>query len=295
MRESSEPGVANIVVRAFDQNGTVLGQSTTDQAGNYMIDYLGKNNYYLEFDMPLGFTMTTPNMGNDDTMDSDIDNSNGPSTTKWYNIIPGEHMPNVDAGVIYGVLPVTWTDVWGEHRDSHNFVEWILGSEHSVSHYEVEKSLNSTDAFRNIGQVLSKGDSSGEVSYDFEDYDVYETGIYYYRIKQIDLDGRFDYSDIVAINVESDTDEHEIDMYPNPVVNEVTIELGVTKAVSDMSIDVFNAEGKLVRKNLVMDLDLSPGSKKYKMNVSQMAKGVYSVHVNLDNDKIVKKLIIVSN
>jgi len=296
MRESNEPGVGNIVVRAYDQNGAMLGSSTTDQNGNYMIDYLGKNNYYLQFDMPLGYTVTTPNMGGDESLDSDVDNSNGPSTTKWYQVQPGEHMPNVDAGVIFEPLPVVWLDIWGEDQTTHNYVEWSVASEVNVSHYEVQKSMDNAEDFVTIGKVLSTEEEDTEIIYSYEDYDNKVSGVYYYRIKQFDYNGQFDYSKIISINKDAaDEGTNTAEMYPNPVVNELTIELDVKKSIDELSVDIHDATGKLVRKNMIMDIALDQGIKKYKVNVSDMAKGVYSVQIKLDNQTIVKKLIVVSN
>ena len=84
-------------------------------------------------------------------------------------------------------------------------------------------------------------------------------------------------------------------MYPNPVVNDLTIEVELYKSVDDLSIDIYDAAGQLVRKSIVMDIDLTPGTKKYKLNVADMAKGVYSVRINVGKHKINKKLIVISN
>jgi len=294
MRETSEQGLKDVIVRAYDNTGSLLGEATTDSNGDYMIDYLGKNSYYLEFDLPNGFALTTPNMGSDDTMDSDVDGSNGPMTTDYYTINPGEHVPNVDAGVVFGVLSVEWLDIRAENNDSHHTVTWDVSKESNVSHYEVERSLNGLDDFEVIGKILSEEDSPEQRTYSYDDYDVAESGIYYYRINQVELDGAIDYSKVVSVDREAVLLTDNIaSIYPNPVVNELTLELVITKPVEDLTVNIFDAQGRIVRKNAIMDIDVSTGAKTYRIDVRDFSEGVYSMKIMLDRKEIVKKLIVV--
>ena len=294
MRETSEQGIKDVIVRAYDNTGSMLGEATTDNNGEYMIDYLGKNSYYLEFDLPNGLALTTPNMGSDDSMDSDVDGSNGPMTTDYYTISPGEHVPNVDAGVVFGVLSVEWLDVRAENNDSHHTVTWDVAKETNVSHYEVERSLNGLDDFEVIGKILSEGDSPQQRTYSYDDYNVADSGIYYYRVNQVELDGVMDYSKVVSVDRDAVLLADNIaTIYPNPVVNELTLDLVITKPVEDLIINIFDAQGRIARKNAIMDIDVSEGAKTYRVDVRDFSKGVYSMKIMLDRKEIVKKLIIV--
>ena len=294
MRESSEQGLKDVVVRAYDSTGSVLGESVTDNNGEYKIDYLGKNSYYLKFELPNGMAVTTPNRGTDESMDSDVDGSNGPLTTDYYTISPGEHMPHVDAGVVFGVLSVEWLDVRVDNNDSHHTLTWDVAKETNVSHYEVERSLIGLDDFEVISKVLSEGDTPEQKTYSFDDYDVIESGVYYYRVNQVDLDGTTDYSKIVTVSRDELTiGDNSATIYPNPVVNELTLELSITREIDDLTVNIFDAQGRIARKNALMDIGVPVGVKTYNLNVTDLAKGVYSMKIQLDRREIVKKLIIV--
>lgn len=295
MREAGENGVSGITVQAINIEGDMIAESVTDNYGRYMIDYLPKDDYYLHFDLPDGFTLTTPNQGSNSAMDSNVDGSNGPMTTPLYQVLPGEHVAHVDAGVLYSALPVIWSDIWGENRDDHNYIEWILESEINVSHYVVQRSYGNIQNFEAIGDVASYTGNGTMVSYDFNDYDVQESGVYYYRIKQYDLNGIYDYSKIVAIDREyesSDIIKHKVNVYPVPVVEELTVDIEILKMTDELSINIYDAYGQLVRKNIVFDIQVPQGIKQYKIDMIDMAQGVYNLEIKIDKHRVSKKLIV---
>ncbi len=290
MREINEPGIAGIVVRAFDLNGNELGSETTDGQGEYLLDYLGKNSYYLKFDTPQGLGATTPNVGNDEAMDSDVDNSNGYMTTKVYNLMPGQHIPNVDAGIVYSVLSVEWLNFWGENRGAHNFLEWQVSDDLDVSHYEIERSLESADNFEFLAKELSL-QRENAITYNFEDFDIEAASVFYYRIKEVNIDGSYEYSKIISISREEN--DLSIDVYPNPVVDELTLDLSSDKFVSELKVDIYNAQGQLMQNNAVIDLDVPKGRKLYKLAVSKYPPGVYTLNINMDGFESTKKVLVV--
>ncbi|NNK89453.1 MAG: hypothetical protein HKO89_02495, partial [Saprospiraceae bacterium] len=294
LREPGENGVSGVIVEAINDEGDVMGMAVTDNSGNYFIDYLGQADYYIKFNLPPGFTLSTPLVGNDPSIDSDVDGSNGPLTTRYFNVMPGQHVPNVDAGVLYSPLPVEWLDFWGENRDNHNYIEWSLVYEFNLSHYEIERSVNNIENFVKIGEVDPDGSSPTEVSYNYEDFDLYQDGVYYYRIKQYDLNGDYDYSKIVAINLGEveDTGRHKAHVYPIPVVNELTVELEIMRDVDEISVHLYDGLGRMVRKNLLVDINIEAGVKQYKLDMTDLTQGVYSLSIHLDKHKLVEKIIV---
>ena len=293
MRESNEEGVSDVVVRAMNLEGDVVASTVSDEMGHYVLDYLGKDSYFIHFEVPSELYPTSANIGVDDSIDSDIDNSYGEFTTKLYQVSPGAHIPNVDAGLMFGILPVEWLDVWGENRTSHNYIEWNIGTESNVSHYEIERSLNGLSDFEMIGKVLAEGNAVTTLTYNFEDYSNAEAGEYYYRIKQFDLNGEFDYSEIVVID-QRDANARELSamIYPNPVVDVLTVEIDVPISVTNLNANIYDTTGKLVWQNVIVDNQLEVGLKRYSVDIANLASGVYTLKLNLDNDIIFIKLIV---
>ncbi len=291
--DTNEPGVPGVGIIAINTEGQLIAKTTSDANGNYMLDYLHKDKYYIEFSFPQGYVPTYANMGNNENMDSDLDESNGPMTTAYYNVMPGEHTASIDVGVVLEVLPVTWKSFTGECRASHNYLEWITASERNSSHYEVERSINATENFETIGKVLAAGTTQEEQTYDFEDFDILEEGIYYYRIKQLDLDGRFDYTDVIAITVDKSEGYNSVDLqvYPNPVAEVLTMKLDLEQEVNQLEIRLLDNLGRRVQQYGIYDFDLGIGTKFYDLDLSGLSAGNYNIKAVVDNHTIVQKII----
>jgi fibronectin-binding autotransporter adhesin len=112
-------------------------------------------------------------------------------------------------------LPVTWlafNAAWVNHDVE---LIWKTAQELNNEKFEVERSLNGID-FNRIGTVLGGGTQSSVMEYNFIDAEASRYSKYYYRIRQVDFDGKSDYSKvIVLLPLESSTQRWEA--YPNPV------------------------------------------------------------------------------
>ncbi len=290
-RENGENGVSDVVVRAYDALGNQIAETTTDREGRYMIDRLNNNTIYLEFLIPEDMEMTLSNVG-DDAEDSDVDHSNGPNTTQYYTVRSGEHMANVDAGVRRTTLGIDYQDFLGEYRQSHNYLYWMMKSDEALSHFAIERSFGDQENFEEIGKILSEEDNTN-TNYEYRDYDVSKNGIYYYRIVQFGLDGSSDYSEVISITVDSQSGSHRINVYPNPVSNQATVEIYSPETVNLFELDIYDKLGRLVKDNVLASEDLSPGFNKFYLNTDVLDRGVYNLHIIVDNKIEVKKLIVI--
>jgi len=110
------------------------------------------------------------------------------------------------------VLPVEWKTLSAKKTFENIVISWGTYSEKNNAYFEIEKSSNGV-TWEVVGEVKGSGTTSSETNYSILDEDV-ESGLVYYRIKQVDFDGKFDYSSIVFINVE----HKDIikGLYPNP-------------------------------------------------------------------------------
>lgn len=95
-------------------------------------------------------------------------------------------------------LPVEWLSFEGEVVSSYGELRWATASEQNTSHFEVQRAEDAVQ-FETIGSVAAAGFSSSVMQYNFTDRDGLE-GIHYYRIKQVDLDGQYDYSNVIALD-----------------------------------------------------------------------------------------------
>lgn len=220
--------------------------------------------------------------------DSDFGHMYGPNTTAMFSLAPGDNIQNIDAGLRGGVVPVEWLYVSAENRDKINLVSWATGNEVNVSHFEVERSINSASDFTKISDKVISDSPADGAEYSLEDNDLIGAGVYYYRIKQIDFNGEFTYSDVVSVRVAKSVDE--VAIYPNPAVDEVNVAITIDEA-QDVEMDLYDAKGSLVMKGLYASF-LESGSHEFKLNLRDIPKGSYSIAIKLRNETIHKKLMI---
>jgi len=293
IHELHEPGVSNVSVRAVNPEGEIITQAISDDEGYYMLDYLGKDQYYIEIDLPSGLQLTLANVGNDDTMDSDIDGSNGENTSPMYSVSPGAHLPDIDIGLLENALPVEWLDFRGWKEGNKNRLEWKVAAELDVSHYTVEKSLTGAYDFEALDDVPFREAEELEKTYIYDDYEIQAGQVYYYRIKQFDYNGDYDYSKIISIQSEDFTfDEVAIGLYPNPAFDRVMLSFDHYTNVQSGELMFFTSAGEVVKKIQISDAIISP-DRPYSVNISDLPSGVYSWLLVVDGFTVIDKLVIV--
>ena len=178
-------------------------------------------------------------------------------------------------------LPITGLSLSAKKLNKISLLNWYTLSESNTSHFEVEKSTNGI-GFAAIGNVKSKGNSNTQNNYTFTDEKPAE-GLNYYRIKEVDIDGKFEYSQIVKLWFDKAKDA--LFIYPNPATS--TINIKYESNMESAVINVYDAAGKWVK------LYRLPTSNNLSLNVSELAPGTYTIHISDGVDsqtgKFVKK------
>jgi len=289
VRQSQESGVAGVLVEAYDVQNNMINSAVTNAAGIYRLDNLQKDQYYLKFNPPAGYSFATSNSTTDDSLDSDVDHSNGTNTTGMYSTDPGVHMPNVDAGLVVGVaLPVDLVSFTGQFRSDYVYLAWQTATEINAEYFTVERKHESEDDFVAIGRQPANGSAH---RYNLNDYDVFQGGTYYYRLRMIDADGYEELSDVVSVNINLDRDG--INLFPNPSIDMVNIEFSLTET-KHVQIDIYNMDGRIVSESIIMNT-VNKGKTLAELDLENIPPGVYSVKIQLDNNVITKQLIILEN
>ena len=167
-------------------------------------------------------------------------------------------------------LPVNWRSVTADLNNAKQArIKWRV-DELSVNNYEVEKSIDAIH-YTQIGNIPSKGD--GDNSYEFTEPQLL-ADIAWYRIKQIDIDGRFTYSSIIVLRSGND---HRVSAYPNPVKDIVTIV--VDKKSLDKPAILTDMYGKTLQS-------LRIGSLSFTVNLHGYPAGYYIL--KMENEKPLK-------
>jgi hypothetical protein len=168
-------------------------------------------------------------------------------------------------------------------------LNWATGTEINNDYFTVERSADG-EIFTPIGTVKGNGNSSTIIKYNLTDENALK-GINYYRIKQTDFDGKFEYSKIVAVNnisAEGSATQY-IALYPNPNSGDFNVEY---KGDSDsFNIYIMNIKGEIVKS---YTHQTEKGKIKYiKMNLrSILPSGVYTLIIDEQSHRIFRKIVV---
>lgn len=176
------------------------------------------------------------------------------------------------------LLPIDMVSFVAEKVNQNVQLRWHVSNEVNTDRYEIEQSLNGT-AFTKIGSVLSKG-GDGTNSYEFTDMNPSRQKNNFYRIRQVDKDGRFTYSVIRLVKFTSQT---LITVTPNPASNFIK----VYTTQMPLTVHLYDAGGRKMVSQLITD---GAGQ----INISRFNRGTYilvaeSNGVRIETKKIVKQ------
>ncbi|MBL0134872.1 MAG: T9SS type A sorting domain-containing protein [Chitinophagaceae bacterium] len=144
---------------------------------------------------------------------------------------------------ITSTLPVRLLQFNGRVDAGQVFLNWATADELNNSHFEIERSANGTN-FSKAGSVASKGGNGN--SYNFIDTKPLGA-VTFYRLKQVDLDGRATYSRVLLIR--SDLDKIGAKITPNPFSGSINISFQLVQEESLM-IRLYNQNGQLVKQQV---------------------------------------------
>lgn len=145
-------------------------------------------------------------------------------------------------------MPVKLIKFSGQRLDATQVqLNWTTSAESNNDYFGVQRSTNPAAGFETIGSVKGKGNSAENVTYQFADPNT-ETGYTYYRLKQVDFDGTFAYSQIIAIKGYSE--ELTVKAFPNPgFQKDLTFQVSGVKSGESLSVSVFDARGVALYQN----------------------------------------------
>ena len=118
-----------------------------------------------------------------------------------------------------------------------------------------------------------------------------ENGKYYYRLRQVDIDGTFSFSDIVLINIDRKGD-FKANVYPNPAYRYVNINIETSETTNVHAV-ILDAAGKLVMNN-VINGEMAAGVNEVRIPLEDLSAGSYIIRV-VAGDKVINKKILVLN
>ncbi|MCW5906930.1 MAG: T9SS type A sorting domain-containing protein [Chitinophagales bacterium] len=172
--------------------------------------------------------------------------------------------------------------------NSYIQVKWATAVEIDNNGFQVERSVDAQN-WSAIGWVDGNGNTTVQHNYHFNDYNVTAGIRYYYRLKQIDNDGDYEYTGIASAIINNGITFSVKDFIPNPATHTTTLFITSTGEQS-IEVDIYNAIGQ---KMLSQRHTLSKGTNQLPFTLDQLAAGSYTAIVSSGNEVYSKKLIVV--
>ncbi|HRO48442.1 lectin-like protein [Agriterribacter sp.] len=177
---------------------------------------------------------------------------------------------------INSILPVTGLKFQVSETAKGSFLTWSTQTEINTLHFDIEHSDDGIH-FNKIGQQSAAGNSSFRREYEWL-HTAPSAGYNYYRLKQVDTDGRYTFSEIKLLKIEKE----KISITPNPVRSQLTVNYPYNKKPATLLI---------LRSNGVQTHKITIKQNQTLIDVSQMSAGIYYITIIGDTKPVTMKFI----
>ena len=177
-------------------------------------------------------------------------------------------------------LPVSISKFEGHRVNKQVDLNWTTAQEINNDHFEIERSLDGV-SYQSIGRVNSKlHNTSLPTDYVFSDLNP-ANGMNFYRLKQVNADGKFVYSDVVAIKFDNPVIDALI-INPNPVGKILRVVCNANENTTVTS-NIYSSDGRLVKS---ITTNFLIGSNTVTADVSSLSTGTYFVVLSRPNERM---------
>ncbi len=252
-------------------NPITLSWTGTDDTGGCGIDYY---TIYVSTDQ-VNYSVLIPRISSTDTT-----LSLPPDSTYCFFVLATDRVGNketlrqgeVKCTYLGSPLPVTWLYFRGKTVVKDNILDWATANEQNSKQFDVERSLNGTN-FNRIGIVNASGNSNQTATYQYADrnIDQLNSEFMFYRLKQIDIDGKFKYSNVVRLRYNEKNTANTI-VYPNPTPGLVTMLVGDNALIGTVAV-LYDINGRLL-ESIKITASSQP------VNLSKYINGIYFIKLN---------------
>ena len=185
------------------------------------------------------------------------------------------------------VVPVELTSFTAEVSSGNVLLNWSTATETNNSGFEVQRKHGTND-FEAVGFVPGYGTTTENKTYSFVDGNL-ASGNYTYRLKQIDFDGSFSFSDEVNVDVSNPIQFELSQNYPNPFNPSTTISFTIPQS-SMVTLKVYNALGQEMKT--IVSQNLEAGQHSITFEASDLNSGIYFYKLEAGNFVEVRKMTL---
>lgn len=176
-------------------------------------------------------------------------------------------------------LPIELLSFTGQLKDGKGILKWSTASETNNDYFTLERSMNGID-FEKIGEVQGAGNSTTILDYSFTDENPF-SGINYYRLRQTDFDGAFDYSEIIALRF---SDPSKYTSWYNQASSQILVHINDNEHLQ-RAFELADASGRIIYKTLSC-------AEEVQINTTAFSRGIYLLRI-LDGGGCSNRKIVV--
>lgn len=177
-----------------------------------------------------------------------------------------------------GPLPVGLKNFYASRKSNTVVLNWQTAFEQNAAAFEIER--NTGNGFVNVGQVTATNNSNGS-TYSFNDNNAVKA-ISQYRLKMVDKDGKFQYSEIRSVKGLNGVSDFTV--YPNP--SNGNAKVTISDISEAMELQVIDNTGRTLKKYTL--------SNSSQVELSGLSRGMYMIRLvnNVSGESIIKKLTV---
>lgn len=193
------------------------------------------------------------------------------------------------------VVPVELISFTAEEKNNSIELKWKTATEQNNRGFEIQKSVLNSEKpneriWETLGFVEGKGTTSYVSNYSFKDL-VFTSLNYAYRLKQIDFDGTYKYTDEITVGSLNTPEKYLLGQnYPNPFNPATTITYQVPVS-GFVSLKVYDALGKEVAE--LVGKEMTAGNYQVKFDASKLTSGIYFYKLQAGNYSDIKKAMLI--
>jgi hypothetical protein len=177
-------------------------------------------------------------------------------------------------------MPVAMLSFIGVVKNGHVELQWKTATEIQNAGWEIERFIPGTIAWQKISFVEGKGNSTTLNEYHFTDLNLISTSTVQYRLKQVDKDGRYSYSNTVTLHLSKDGGTR-LNLFPNPSLNSTTARIHLEKA-ADVQFSIYNSVGQFVKRTSAGILP--KGQNDLSIKTTDLKAGQYFIRLSANED-----------
>lgn len=201
--------------------------------------------------------------------------------------IPG----NEATAYVPAIVPVELISFTSAFNNNNVTLTWQTATETNNQGFQIERrktQVERNEDWKNTGFVNGKGTTTEPQSYSFVDKNL-EAGKYQYRLKQIDFDGSFEYSNTIEVEITAPIKFTLEQNYPNPFNPSTNIQYAVSNR-QFVTLKVYDLLGKEVAT--LVNEEKPAGNNDVEFNASQLASGIYYYQLRAGDFVETKKMVL---